>query len=433
MNILKKATIKFHVEQITPMIHFQGGEYEAGIRASDLKPRFDVFLKKYWYDSENEENKQAIELYALPQSENKKQQTEKNEKIAFDYKVKIINDEKDDSITFYKIKDKNKKPIFFGSFYGDLGDRENSFYRNITVTFISQHLELREKIKELFPVFLSVTGFGLRNNKGYGYFKIKEKKDTEIIKDIKKYQELVKRHANHIRGEGVGIYQLEIINKSSKNRIDEVLTNIKLFHQVLKSGLNKGYIPSFMLKEAKKEEGATLEKKILKLFLKKNNFDISALTNKGDVKINDDYDTLDKEKFYYVRGLLGLAPFYQFNKVIKNEERVKRSKKVVFTLKIDDVERFASPIQYLPLSHEKVMLLVDYGKIADFRKNASRVEFSLKEVNNTTNLKVQAMVPNEEQYSIHQFFQESGVIAKKLSQYEKLKHITYKVISDIEN
>lgn len=340
MNILKKATIKFHVEQITPMIHFQGGEYEAGIRASDLKPRFDVFLKKYWYDSENEENKQAIELYALPQSENKKQQTEKNEKIAFDYKVKIINDEKDDSITFYKIKDKNKdknkdkETIFFGSFYGDLGDRENSFYRNITVTFISQHFELREKIKELFPVFLSVTGFGLRNNKGYGYFKIKEKKDTEIIKDIKKYQELVKRHANHIRGEEVGIYQLEIINKSSNNRIEEVLNNIKWFHQVLKSGINKGYIPSFMLKEAKKEEGATLEKKILKLFLKKNKFDISALTNKGDVKINDDYDTLDKEKFYYVRGLLGLAPFYEFNKVIKNEEGVKRSKNVIFTTKL---------------------------------------------------------------------------------------------------
>ena len=47
------------------MIHFQGEEKSTGIRASDLKPRFDVFLKKYWYDLKTEKEKMEIESCIL--------------------------------------------------------------------------------------------------------------------------------------------------------------------------------------------------------------------------------------------------------------------------------------------------------------------------------------------------------------------------------
>lgn len=430
MNILKDSVMEFHLEQITPMIHFQGEEDGAGIRASDLKPRFDVFFKKYWYDSETEEKRNAIETYILKQNESEKQQDGENEKIAFDYKVKIINEKKDDNITFYKNMKANR-PTFHGSFYGKLQDGKNSFYKDVTVVFISRHEELREKIKDLFPVFLAVNSFGLRNNKGYGYFKIKDKKETEIIKDIKKYQDLVNSYRNRIKGEGIGIYQLEIKNNSLNNCVGEVLDDIKLFHQILKSGLNvkNRYVSSLMLKKMEKREGITLEKKALKLFLKERKYNISALTGKGDVKVTDNYKDLDKKKIYYVRGLLGLAPFYEFKNIKKDEDS---KLDVRFTLEQDDIERFASPIRYLPFSHKSVILLVDYGKIADFRKKVTRVDFSLEEVMgkkiNKTNSKVQAMIPTEEQYSIHQLFEKTGVIAKNIG---KDKKFNYSVISDI--
>ena len=50
MAILKQSVIAFELEQMTPMVHFQGEEDGAGIRASDLKPRFDAFLQRYVYD-----------------------------------------------------------------------------------------------------------------------------------------------------------------------------------------------------------------------------------------------------------------------------------------------------------------------------------------------------------------------------------------------
>ena len=42
-------------------------------------------------------------------------------------------------------------------------------------------------------------------------------------------------------------------------------------------------------------------------------YDISALTKKGENDSHkDNFDNLDKEKIYYVRGILCLAPFYKF-------------------------------------------------------------------------------------------------------------------------
>lgn len=446
MNILKDSVMEFHLEQITPMIHFQGEEDGAGIRASDLKPRFDVFLKKYWYDSETEEKRNAIETCILKQNESEKQQDGENEKIAFDYKVKIINEKKDDNITFYKNMKANR-PTFYGSFYGKLQDGKNSFYKDVTVVFISRHEELREKIKDLFPVFLAVNSFGLRNNKGYGYFKIKDKKETEIIEHIKKYQELenqyVKDRKDFNKEKGVGIYQLKIKNKAgSKNeKIQRLLDEINAFHHILKSGNNhKAYIPSFMLKKHKESSKATLEKKALKLFLKKNKYDISELTKRGDISRNDRLDNLDTKNLYYVRGLLGLAPFYEFRDVKKNEKD-KYGFTARFNVEIEGTERYTSPMKYLPISEEEIIILVNYSKVEEFRQKARSVFFSLDEVRgkNTVSSGFHAEIPNENQYSIHQLFKKSGVIEENLREYtEEMKKIQYNrewkysVISDIE-
>lgn len=450
MNIVKKSIVEFCLEQVTPMIHFQGEEKSAGIRASDLKPRFDVFLKRYWYDLKEEREKTEKENCILKQNEEETENNASDEKkrVSFDYKVKILNNGcKDYDMTFYKSK-KNKadKNSFYGSFYGKLEDDKFSFYNEIKVLFFSPHQALRKQIQELFPVFLAVNGFGLRNNKGYGYFKLKGNAKKEILEDIQKYQKLENRYIEQLKAKnnekGVGVYQLQIENKggSASKKAQNLLENIKFFHQILKSGLNfdkernynsknEVYIPSFMLKKYKKQEGVLFEKKSLKLLLKQEGYNIKEFSKEDDAIKGD----LKNQELYYIRGLLGLPSSYEFRRVKKGngpEFTVK------FNVKIEGVERFSSPIKYLPISNEEIIILVDYGKIEEFRKKGAKVNsavFSLNEVKSRINLQI----PSEEQYSIHQLFKQYGVIESGVERFKseitkKMGKWQYSVISDIE-
>ena len=260
MAILKQSVIAFELEQMTPMVHFQGEEDGAGIRASDLKPRFDAFLQRYLYDE--------IKNYTLSQEKSDDTDKISISKLAFDYKVKIINSDKK-TISFYKGKNRKGENTFYGSFYGELEDGKSSFYNEIKVIMISPHQKLREIIKDYFPIFLAVNGFGLRNNKGYGYFKQKNDNEDAIIEDIKKYQseenEYIKKEGRENKEKGIGIYQFTFLEKEKvkEKKIHDILDKVKNFHQILKSG--KKTILSLMLEKAEIEYRATLEKKHLKL------------------------------------------------------------------------------------------------------------------------------------------------------------------------
>jgi hypothetical protein len=390
MKILKEAEVKFLLEQVTPMIHFQGGETGAGIRGSDLKPRFDAFLSKY--------EGTTLKEYSLPVNNDGKEDT--NIRLAFDYKVKIKNTDCNNLKSNYENFD-------FGAFFGEKSVFEISLYKSIEIVFVSPHEVLREKIKEYFPIFLSVNNFGFRSNKGYGHFKIKNTKDEDIIEDIKKYKYLEDtylkiKNDSKCNDMAIGIYKIEVKkwNKDRKDVIKNILDEVKLFHQILKSGYNLKlsynqqniYIPSMMLKESKEfieNKDITFEKKAFKLFLSKSGYDISKLTENGDIK----------GKIYYVRGLLGLPPFYSFSK----------PSKVVFNIKINKIERFTSPITYIPIPKEQsFIIIVNYGKIQMFRERANNVDFSIKVDNKSR--KFRAIIPNEKEYSIHCIFKKGGVI-----------------------
>ena len=456
MNIVKKSIVEFCLEQITPMIHFQGEEKSAGIRASDLKPRFDVFLKRYWYDLKTEREKTEIESCILKQNEEEFENNALDEKkrVSFDYKVKIFNNGcKNSNMTFYKKKKKDKNS-FYGSFYGKLEDNKFSFYNEIKILFLSPHQDLRNQIQELFPVFLTVNGFGLRNNKGYGYFKLKGNTKERILEDIQKYQSLENKYIEQLKvkdkEKGVGVYKLQIENKvgSMPEKVQNLLEDIKFFHQILKSGLNFDkerdcnskndvYIPSFMLKKYKKQEEVLFEKKSLKLFLKQEGYNIKESSKKDDVIKKDKKDDLNNQELYYVRGLLGLAPFYEFRNVKKGDRSEITAR---FKVKIKGVERFPSPIKYLPVSYEEIIILVDYSKIGEFRKKGDKIHsvvFSLDRSKRELSSKIHLQIPNEEQYSIYQLFKINGVIENEIKEFEseitkKTRKWQYSVISDIK-
>ena len=437
MKVLKKVELKFKLEQVTPMIHFQGTENGAVIRASDLKPRFDAFLSRY--------TKDELKAYVLPVNN----ENQGNSKKAFDYKIRINN------ITPSKIaaelKKKNKKGtekgiIGYGACYAELGlSSETVFYESIEVTFIiadrGKDKKLRGIIEKYFPIFISVNSFGLRNNKGYGYFKIKDKKDVYIVEDIKKYKKIVN---------DIGVYKIgiEVKENDGAERIKNTLNQIKIFHQIVKSGYNlkkkannekrhrfnysndeEIYIPSLMLKgykefsKDKNKENMTFEKKAFKLFLKKEGYDISNLTRKGGVKPEEEFKNIDGE-VYYVRGLLGLAPFYSFRGVTSEKDDLDR---FIIDIKENNIKgnkitRFASPITYIPFPAQGYFLmLIDYERINRFRKQAGEVDFVIKNEDKNKdknkNKHFQASIPNEEEYSIYKIFKEDGVLKKFLDKY----------------
>ena len=136
------AKIKFNLIQHTPLIHFQ--ENKATLRASELKPKFDRFLKKYIF-KDNISEKFKID----------------KTKDALNYKIKISAD--------VKVKRIERNTSLF---FGVMGDNVKYFSKaeNIKIEFFSFNENLIKIIEDSFESFLAITNFGTRQSKGYGSF-----------------------------------------------------------------------------------------------------------------------------------------------------------------------------------------------------------------------------------------------------------------------
>lgn len=407
--------ITFTLKQVTPIIHFKGEKDT--LRGTDLKPRFDKFLNLVI----DEKEKKDLLL---------KKSKDNNEQIdAFDYKIKISKIGKNLNCNQYL---KNRKII--GAYFGDLGKSskdsdkpayELSLYKNIDVEFIVNNDRLKAEIKKWFPKFMIFNTFGTRKNKGYGYF-LPEKCNNKFL-NITNLESIIKELSDKYCYKSksyLGVYKIEFSEKKKNynNKEFNHLNLIKDFHQILKSGMNfnKVYKKSIMLKQYKYPENSCNEKKAMKIILNSQGINIDVLLNKSG-QSKKDFPKKLPQNVYYVRGMLGFSPFYEFRK-IKNGK---------FSLKSDvgeNIERFESPIQYIPIPNEKaVLLLVNYKKIEEFRTNR---EFNFTNNQNNKNKKYIFKVPTEDKYSIHNIFKENGVIDSKKDEYED--YFKYSVIKDIE-
>ena len=143
-----KFKVKFTLKQHTPIIHFQSEQVGATLRATELKPKFDKFLKKYAFNNKIPKN------YKI-----------KDDKDALDYKVNIEAQNKQ-IVAFEKYP-----PLYFAR-----DSKEKVQTDNLTISFISFQTDLIQIIKDNFEAFLANTNFGSRQSKGYGCFYIKDKK-----------------------------------------------------------------------------------------------------------------------------------------------------------------------------------------------------------------------------------------------------------------
>jgi len=321
---------KFEIKlsQYTPLIHFQPNQVGASIRASELKPKFDRFLKTKISNSSK--------LYLKGQK-------------AFDYKVVIepIYKEPKDIRKFH--------PLFFANLNSE-NPKKFVKTNNLKITFYSFKPQMIEEIKKHFKAFIANTNFGSRNSKGFGSFYIRgEDFDKSLI-------------------EAKRVYSF-----STNNWEDDVA----LFYKFLRSGINDGifnkserrFITKFYVKPLiflyAKSKGWEWDKRAIK-----RRFFNRQLQEQIQAHRNADVLTYTSNNKYLVRDMLGLSTFQywkSYNAKLKKESRKRDGDDPYY-------ERMRSPITF------KVVKNRVYFWVDNFYKRILNEDFIIKVVGRNNSL-----------------------------------------------
>ena len=254
--------IKFTVQikQQTPLIHFQWEQPGATLRASEVKPKLDKFLKK--------KNIKKLEgLFGEKDNLPYRLTIEKSEEEEFDNKI-------------------DKFPCFFanidaashgGNRFGFVFDKE------VKLHFTSFHSEVIEAIKENISEFLFTTNFGTRQSKGFGSFYTDERDPC--------YKNPV--NFNYFSYFNVNLNINVSNSKDLLSTYRDLFKQIELFYKDLRGRM--------LYKYAK---------------LKRWGWD-KTFFKKRFIKNFRNINTSKKE-YYLVRDLLGLAPSHRYK--VKGQE-----------------------------------------------------------------------------------------------------------------
>lgn len=306
--------LKLKLRQHTPLLHFQGEQYLAALRASEVKPRLDKFIVKNEFNDEFETCKTFLIGY------NSQKPDELREKFksgyrALNYKMRIITIDSEEPV----MPDKNNAPMFFGNMGNETGSEkllamsENNIIEiRIPLTCSTLYEIIVKHIGNMFMC----TNFGTRSSKGYGSFTIN---DTNI-------------HS----------LQPKLYFDSYKDSYSEVMKEVEWIHKTLRSGINdcfgrnRLYFKSLMFAYAK-NKGKQWDKRTIKqAFL--NRQEISEQENRH----NEDITSYNGDKPHFdFRDCLGLSTdesWKSYNMTIKKESH--------------DIDRLPSPIVFKPVRYK---------------------------------------------------------------------------------
>jgi len=354
--------LSFTLKQHTPMIHFQHDQPGATLRATELKPKLDKFLRKYFDEKEIDYRPWLIK-----------------DQEAFDYKVSITSQGGwMEPIEYQGISrgepaiDRNGNPTMstLPMFFANKGEE---WTRNpkklvkadtVIVEFFSFKTKLLSYLLELFEHFIFTANFGMRQTKGFGSFEVIECSDKRFQKceNPMDYEEVFCHFNINLEDKELnGIRPPNVVN-SSKNfkyygKLFEVLN---LFSKTYRSGINQQgyYFKSMMYRFAKEEmNGATWDKKYFKAsFLGNENEKIKEQRKKHKNPEILDFSNIDPNNTFLLRDLLGLASHQEWQSY--NPPR----RKAAIDISHNSIKRYASPIVFKILetkrNHFRVYLVV---------------------------------------------------------------------------
>lgn len=315
-----KFKLEFKLRQHTPIIHFQHNQSGVTLRATELKPKLDKFLKEERPD--------------LPFGEHEE----------LDYKVKI---------KAKKILIEDLTPQSFSTFFANMGSEKDNYKSSFTnqqiiVEFFTFNTTIREAIENNFAEFLMYTNFGTRQSKGFGsfYLDISDKNYTDTILP----------------------YYFDPNNSYDKS--------ISLLYKALRSGLNEVrsggkcilYFKSLMFLYAKENLGIQWDKKSIKeKFLNRGLNEQTLKHNNEDILA---YSSSEKK---LMKDLLGLSSSEEWKIPYKAKIEKKHLPK--------KIERFKSPIFFKPIKTDSgYRVYIGYDEIPSEMLNT---EFEIENGRNT--------------------------------------------------
>ena len=372
--------IRAELTQYTPLLHFQGQQDGACLRASEVKPAFDRFIRA-WLEKQgvNIAKDAGAWIYTSDDNDNNNKRH-----IAFRYRMTFrAKGDMPNGYTCnkgrYSLRDgkPNVKPdrenthihpLFFAAMGVDgfdvrpdtrVGEEVESRNKGVfyndgmsmtilvpcaeTVCIDDKNKSLADVIRELLPSFFALHCFGNRSNKGFGSFGVKSIDGTDVDPlspdALKSYAPL-----------GTVYYAAYSHNQFSNdnpiNRHKKYLDDVFMLSQVIKAGLNytggdkrdpryfKGLIFQYFLKDEQNKIHS--EKKYIK----------DKMLRLGDPPANN---------YRFVRAIIGLPQNYDYKKSYTPYDF-----NVVIGFEADDdkkkIIRFENPIHYKP--HGQYLLLI---------------------------------------------------------------------------
>jgi len=310
---MSQFKVEFTLKQHTPIIHFQSEQSGATLRATELKPKFDRFLKEHAF------NGQIPEEFLIAK-----------DKDALNYKVKIYN--KSNTISTPKAYVNTKKETDLTAYQAPyFADAYKSILANseIKIEFFTFNTKLKELIEKYKDKIFIYENFGTRQNKGFGSFLRSNISNDEITK-------ILQNHTN------------QVFTLGSYTDYKDAFKKIDTFYKKLKMGINKPYFKSLLFRYMCTTYNIGWEKK----FIKKHFPEV----------IHGEHEPLictDDKEYRYIRAVLGLAEHNEFRPAGgKKQIKIKSSD--------ENIERFKSPITFKVFNKQIYLLFNDsYKKILD--------------------------------------------------------------------
>jgi len=310
---MSKFKLKFKLKQHTPLIHFQHDQTGATLRATELKPKLDRFLKQKGLNllfGENGELNYKTKIIAPNNIE-----------------IKDITPPKIDRNTG-KVRISHGKIIrqTYPNFFANMGDDESNYKKTsyteslIFVEFFTFENSIKNAIEKNFAEFMLKTNFGTRQSKGFGSFYL-DKTDKNYIKPSLKYKFFV-----------------------NSQDFKKLFSDIEIFYKTLRSGINLKnrngdtifYFKSLMFLYAKKN-GIQWDKKSIK-----ETYLPSQLASQQRDYNNADILSYSSDKKYLMKDLLGLSSSESW-----------KSYRATVDKENETIDRFKSPITFKPIKNKE--------------------------------------------------------------------------------
>jgi len=308
-----KFKIEFTLKQHTPIIHFQSDQKGATLRATELKPKLDRFLKSKLKIVDNqlyEKYKEIIEDEAIfpPDGIGSSAYA-----ISIKYNGKAIIETPKAYVNSRKETDKS---VYQAPYFSD--NLTVFTDEKIDVSIKSFNTELLELISKTIDYIFIFENFGTRQSKGFGSFLREDISANDINKIL----------SNH---------QNKIFSLGSYGNYKKAFLTIDSFYKKLKMGINKPYKKSLLF-QYMCTENIGWEKKFLK-----NKFPQIIHGTHTPVVCKEP----DDREFKYIRAVLGLAEHNEFRpNGVEKQVKIESVDRDENDPKKARYQRFKSPITF---------------------------------------------------------------------------------------